>query len=62
MSDIIAARLHADPAKAAVMAHFGRLVGAGLAEWHLLGSGDVEVRLASGEVFHLGDDTVTRIA
>jgi hypothetical protein len=62
VSDVIAARVRADPAKATVMAHFGQLVGDGLAEWDLLESGDVEVRFPNGETFHLGDDAVTRVA
>ena len=54
--------LSADPAKALVMASIGELVSRGHAEWRTLLSGDVELRLATGEVFLLGDRSVTRTA
>jgi hypothetical protein len=56
--------LHAsmDPAKALVMCSIAELVNRGRAQWSTLESGDVELRLPSGEIFVLGDQTVTRIA
>lgn len=44
------------------MAWIGGLIQAGHAEWVMLGNGDIELRFMSGEVFHLGETTVTRIA
>jgi hypothetical protein len=52
----------ADRARALVIAGIGRLVRDGHASWRLSDSGDVELRLATGEVFLLGSTTVTRIA
>jgi hypothetical protein len=52
----------ADRAKALVVAGIGRLVDDGHASWGLSDSGDVELRLVTGEVFLLGGTTVTRIA
>ncbi len=52
----------ADRAKALVFAGIGRLVDDGRASWRLSESGDVELRLATGEVFLLGGTTMTRIA
>ena len=56
--------LHAstDAAKALVMSSIAELVNRGCAQWSTLESGDVELRLPSGEIFVLGDQTVTRIA
>jgi hypothetical protein len=51
-----------DPAKAFVMAELGRLVEAGGASMVTLESGMRELRLATGEVFHLGHTAVTRVA
>jgi hypothetical protein len=53
---------HPDPAKAAVLAHLGQLVRDGNARWSHAGNGVVELTLSSGEVFHLGTASVTRIA
>ena len=60
--DAIARRRYADPARQLVMSRVGELVRDGAAEWRLLGDDDVELRLASGEVFLLNERTVTRIA
>ena len=49
-------------AKALVMAEVARIVAEGGATIGTLGSGEVELHLATGEVFHLGEETVTRIA
>jgi hypothetical protein len=61
-SDIIAARTHGDPAKEKVMTYLGQLVSDGFAEWKLLESGDIELRFQSGEIFHLADTALTRVA
>ena len=52
----------ADVAKAIVMAEFARLVERGVALIITLESGTRKLRLATGEVFHLGEETITRIA
>ena len=44
------------------MAHFQQLVRDGRAAWVRLSNGDIELTLHSGEVFHLGDQSVTRVA
>jgi hypothetical protein len=49
-------------AKSQVLAAIGELVDNGKAEWSRTASGEVELRLLSGEVFLLGAVTVTRIA
>jgi hypothetical protein len=51
-----------DAAKALVMAELVRIVEEGAAVIATLASGTIELRLATGEVFHLGDKVVTRIA
>jgi hypothetical protein len=51
-----------DVAKALVMAAVARIVEDGGATIVTLGSGKLELRLATGEIFHLGKETVTRIA
>jgi hypothetical protein len=51
-----------DVAKALVMAELARIVAEGGAVIATLESGTIELRLATGEVFHLGDKVVTRIA
>jgi len=61
MPDSPMGRLAANPAKALVMSHIGRLVSDGYAEWSLLGNGAVALRLLSGEVFLLADTTITGI-
>ena len=54
-------RRYADPAKAAVMTSVERLVRDGLALCSELDSGALELTLLTGEVFHLGRTSVTRI-
>jgi hypothetical protein len=51
-----------DVAKALVMAELERIVEEGAAVIATLGSGTIELRLATGEVFRLGETVVTRIA
>ena len=49
-------------AKAIVMTEIARLVEDGHASVARLESGRLELRFATGEVFHLGEKAVTRIA
>jgi hypothetical protein len=49
-------------AKALVMAELARIVEEGGAVTATLESGALELRLATGEIYHLGEETVTRIA
>lgn len=49
-------------AKASVMAELAGIVEQGGAVMVTLESGTLELRLATGEIFHLGEETVTRIA
>lgn len=49
-------------AKSQVLAAIGELVDDGKAEWIRTASGEVELRLLSGEVFVLGEVSVTRVA
>jgi len=51
-----------DVAKAPVMAALAGIVAEGGAVIATLESGTLELRLATGEIFHLGEGTVTRIA
>jgi hypothetical protein len=50
-----------DPAKAAVMAYMERLVRDGLASCAEMNDGAMDLTLSSGEVFHLGRRSITRI-
>jgi len=43
------------------MSHIGQLVRDGHAEWSQLDNDDVELRLLSGEIFLLADNSITRI-
>jgi hypothetical protein len=61
MPESLTGRFAADPAKALVMSYIGHFVNDGYAEWSLLDNGDVELRFFSGEVFLLGDTTITRV-
>jgi hypothetical protein len=49
-------------AKALVMAELTRIVAQGDAVTAMLESGALELRLATGEIYHLGEETVTRVA
>ena len=51
-----------DPDKALVMKAIARLVRQGCAELAVLESGKTRLRLKTGEVFHLGEQAITRIA
>ncbi|TGQ86357.1 hypothetical protein EN851_30385 [Mesorhizobium sp. M8A.F.Ca.ET.208.01.1.1] len=50
-----------EDAKALVMAAIGELVHGGKAEWNRTATGEIELRLLSGEVFLLGEMSVTRV-
>lgn len=51
-----------EDAKSRVLAAISELVDDGKAEWSRGESGEIELRLISGEVFVLGDVAVTRVA
>ncbi|UCI22025.1 hypothetical protein FJ970_14155 [Mesorhizobium sp. B2-1-8] len=51
-----------EDAKALVMAAMGELVEDGQAEWSRTATGEIELRLMSGEVFVLGEVSVRRVA
>jgi len=51
-----------DAAKARVMACFRELVAGGHADWQALEDGNVRLRLRTGEVYLLGQTTITRLA
>jgi hypothetical protein len=57
----LAKRRDADPAKAAVMEHLERLARDGFARCSEADSGVIELMLSSGEVFQLGETSITRI-
>ena len=51
-----------EAAKAIVMMEIARLVEDGQASVARLESGGLELRFTTGEIFHLGEEAVTRIA
>jgi hypothetical protein len=51
----------ADTDKSLVMNWIGDLIKAGHAEWGVLSNGNIELRFMTGEIYHLGDETVTRV-
>jgi hypothetical protein len=55
-------RYGSDPDKALVMRAIALLVRDGFAELAVLEGGDIRLRLTTGEVFHFGEDAVTRVA
>lgn len=54
-------RQRADDAKSLVLAAIGNLIDDGKAEWGRTASGETELRLSTGEVFELGEGSVTRV-
>ncbi|MFD1983942.1 hypothetical protein ACFSOZ_14885 [Mesorhizobium newzealandense] len=48
-------------AKSLVMTAIGELVDGGKAEWSRTATGEIELRLLTGEVFLLGELSVTRL-
>jgi hypothetical protein len=48
-------------AKAMLMIEAAKIVGDGRAEIIRLESGALELRLATGEIYHLGERSITRI-
>ena len=57
-----AATPRSQDAKSLVMTAIGELVDGGKAEWNLTTSGEIELRLFTGEVFLLGEFSVARLA
>jgi hypothetical protein len=53
---------HIDRDREFVLRLLRGLVESGVAEWTVLESGDIRLSLASGAIFNLGQDGVTRIA
>jgi hypothetical protein len=51
-----------NPAMAFVIAELVHIVGESRGSMKRLESGLTELRLATGEIFHLGRDTITRVA
>ena len=51
-----------DDAKLLVMVAIGQMVDDGKAEWSRAATGEIELRLLTGEVFLLGEISVTRLA
>ncbi|MCZ8546846.1 hypothetical protein OOJ09_21880 [Mesorhizobium qingshengii] len=52
----------ASDAKSMVMAAIGALVDDGKAKWNRAATGEIELRLLTGEVFLFGEVSVTRVA
>ena len=52
----------ADLIKTLALAAIGRGVAAGHAEWKTLETGEIELRLPSGETFLLAKSAITRLA
>jgi hypothetical protein len=48
-------------AKAAVLEAIRRIVNSGVAEQKPLANGDIELKLHSGEIFHLGEVAIARV-
>lgn len=57
-----AANPRTQDAKSLVMTVIGQMVDNGKAEWNLTATGEIELRLLTGEVFLLGEISVTRLA
>jgi hypothetical protein len=51
-----------DSDKAVVIAYVKQLVDGGEAAWRRLSNGDIELCLASGELFLLGEENITRLS
>jgi len=60
--NVAAASPRTQDAKSLVMTAVGQMVDNGKAEWNLTTTGDIELRLLTGEVFLLGEISVTRVA
>lgn len=52
---------HAPDAKSLVMTAIGQIVDDGKAEWNRTAIGEIELRLVTGEVFLLGEVSITRV-
>ena len=62
MTLILAVSPGEEAAKTIIMTEIARLVEDGHASVARLESGRLELRFATGEVFHLGEEAVTRVA
>jgi len=62
VSDSIIMHARAGSDKAVVINYIAQLVAYGYAQWRLRGSGDIELRLSTGETFLLAETEVVRIA
>ena len=51
-----------DSDKAVVISYLKQLVDGGEAAWRTLSNGDIELCLASGELFLLGEENITRLS
>jgi hypothetical protein len=51
-----------NPAMASIIAELVHIVGESRGSMTRLDSGVMELRLTTGEIFHLGKETVTRVA
>jgi hypothetical protein len=51
-----------DSDKAVVIAYVKQLVDGGAAAWRRLSNGDIELCLASGELFLLGEENIMRLS
>ena len=60
--DANAERTHVDPAKACVMNYVGQLVADGQAQWNMLGNGDIQLSLNTGETLLLAERVIIRLA
>jgi len=60
--DANAGLAHADPAKAYVMHYVGQLVADGQAQWNMLGNGDIQLSLNTGETLLLAERVIIRLA
>jgi hypothetical protein len=61
MIRLLASRASADLGKTEIIKYLASIVNDGFAKWAELANGDVELTLLSGETFHLGEATVTRV-
>ena len=61
MIRLLASRASADLGKTEVVKYLASFVNDGFARWAALANGDVALTLLSGETFHLGRTTITRV-
>jgi hypothetical protein len=58
---LLADRVSGDPGKTEVIKYLASIVNDGFGRCVALANGDVELTLSSGETFHLGRTTITRV-